>query len=125
VLGTDVACTAGQTINLGTAVPGKFSAGTTITCPSASSIAQICDSLSCPAACYAKGGDCVGGRCRCGMAWAGDTCSIRVEDFVAQLVAADAASKLEAVDDPNVSGEAPRGIAFTCDLPTASQSAHY
>lgn len=79
MLGTDVACSADTEIDLSTKVSDAFATGTSIKCPSAAGIADYCSSLKCSTNCKSTGGDCIDGTCYCGMLYAGDDCSVRLD----------------------------------------------
>eukprot|EP00879_Flechtneria_rotunda_P020999 GHRR01022115.1.p1 GENE.GHRR01022115.1~~GHRR01022115.1.p1 ORF type:complete len:594 (-),score=223.72 GHRR01022115.1:332-1849(-) len=71
ILGNNVSCPTGQTIDLAKALPNQFTKGTIGPCPDNN---VICNSLSCAESCTV-GGTCVSGKCYCNLQYTGADCS--------------------------------------------------
>ncbi|WIA15148.1 hypothetical protein OEZ85_001835 [Tetradesmus obliquus] len=74
ILGNNVTCPSGQTVDLAKALPGQFQKGSVGPCPDN---AAMCDSLSCGESCTV-GGTCVSGRCYCNLEYTGPGCAKRL-----------------------------------------------
>jgi hypothetical protein len=74
ILGNNVTCPSGQTVDLAKALPAQFQKGSVGPCPDN---AAMCDSLSCGESCTV-GGTCVSGRCYCNLEYTGPGCAKRL-----------------------------------------------
>jgi len=74
ILGNQVACPTGKTVNLAEQLPTKFKEGSIGPCPDN---AAMCSSLSCNDTC-AVGGYCHAGTCHCNLMYQGKDCEKRL-----------------------------------------------
>lgn len=71
MLGQDMVCPAGQSINLAQAFPGRFLTGSIGPCPPTNS---VCQYRGC-ANCNSMGGECRNGACYCRLVYSGSSCN--------------------------------------------------
>lgn len=74
ILGNNVSCPSGQTVDLAKALPNQFSKGSIGSCPDNKA---MCDSLRCGDSCTI-GGTCANGKCYCNLEFFGPDCAKRL-----------------------------------------------